>query len=140
MHKNKKKKCNVSLIILEDKLWISDDGFFDELQLSSTKKSWGIRISLNTTKSIQVFNEILLISFCYLLKNTTRIFFIIVKCRFGEGTRITDDGFFDELQLSSNKKSWGTISSIKLCRQLSMCLILRIQKFPFTIPQREIKK
>ena len=39
------------------------------------KESWGIRISLNTTKSVQVFNEILLISSCYILKNTTRIFF-----------------------------------------------------------------
>ena len=26
-----------------------------------------------------------------------------VKCRFGEGTQIIDDGFFDELQFTSNK-------------------------------------
>ena len=37
-------------------------------------------------------------------------------------------------------ESWGTISSIKHCRQLSICLMLWIQKFSFTIPQKEINK
>ena len=34
------------------------------------EESWGIRISLNTTISIRVFNEILLIGFCLLSKKT----------------------------------------------------------------------
>ena len=34
------------------------------------KESWGIRISLNTTKSVQVFNEIILIGSRLFLKNS----------------------------------------------------------------------
>ena len=54
------------------------------------KESWGIRISLNTMISIQVFNETLLISSCLSSKKITRINFLkyFVKCHFGEGTQL----------------------------------------------------
>ena len=69
------------------------------------KESWGIRISLNTTISIQVFNVILLISPCLYSEERNTIFFknILLNVILGEGTQTTNDGFFDELQLSSNK-------------------------------------
>ena len=45
------------------------------------KESWGIRISLNTTISVQVFNEILLISSCLSSKkHNTNNFFKKIFC------------------------------------------------------------
>ena len=55
----KSKKCEIlNKMIFEIELGISDDGSL-RVTLVFVKESWGIRISLNTIRSTQVFNEIL---------------------------------------------------------------------------------
>ena len=105
------------------------------------KESWDIRISLNTTISVQVFNEVLLISFCLSSKNKiTRIIFKwFAKITFWKRDVNYRWWILWRVTVVLEWESWGTSSSIKRCRQLSICLMLRIQKFSFTIPQREIK-
>ena len=107
------------------------------------KESWGIRISLNTMKSVRVFNEILLIVSRLFLKKKKKESITIMNTLWnllnnvlGKERKLPT---MDSLRVTIVPfgKSWGTISSIKHCRQLSKCLMLRIHKNSRSLSHKE---
>ena len=91
---------------------------FLRVTLVFVKGSWGIRISLNTMRSTQVFNEILyknsyFILKRYLIKNAENEFrqnkFLMFSDYTCEFPRM--DSYY--VTVVSGRKSWGTICHIK---------------------------